>query len=255
MNDSSVFARKLLWLTLCEMKSRYRGTWAGFLWVILNPLVFFAAIYVAFHESLGGGAPRYPLLLAAGLLPWTFVSSTLGTHANALCASRALLLSLPLDPWLIVGSKVLDQFVSFAVVLAVLLGVFGKGLAFSPGFFAAIFLCVANLLFFVTASLRGICALQVFFRDTQFVLQFVNGVMFFLTPIFYAESSMSPLLRAAQHWNPYYSVIHPFQVCLTGGSRGEFLAAIAHGVCFSLAIGLCARLFCRYRENALYRAL
>jgi ABC-type polysaccharide/polyol phosphate export permease len=249
------FLRKLFWLTVCEMKARYRGTVAGFLWVLAHPLVSFTAICFAFSHNLGRDTERYPLFLVAGLLPWAFVNGALTSNVNALCSARGLLLSLPVDPWLVLGAKVLDQFVTFLVVFALLVAAFHAGLPLEPWRVVGLVLAVGNLLAFVTVTLRGLALLQVFFRDTQFVLQFVNGVLFFLTPILYPVASMPPALRTWQWANPYFAVLRPFQLCLAGGTFAEFGQSIAWAVCFTLGAALVAHLFCRYRANAIYRVL
>lgn len=258
MNSSQsfrVFVRKLYWLTLGETKARYRGTFAGLLWVLVNPLVYFAVIWLAFHENLGRSHGSYPLFLVASLIPWTFVSSTLSSNVNVLCASRGLLLSLPVEPWLLVGAKVLDQFVNFAIVLTLMTMAFGREL--EPGIwrYGALLLAVGNALVFAAVALRGLASLQVFFRDTQFILQFVNGVMVFLTPIFFPLTAMPVTLQRLQVLNPYFAIIHPFQVCLTGGSLSTFGEAFARALGCTLLTALVGRFAFRYRDHALYQAL
>ena len=70
-------------LTFSEMKGRYRNTWAGFIWVIINPILMFSVQALVFKHILRLNMERYYLFLLGGLLPWIFISSTLNMTCNA----------------------------------------------------------------------------------------------------------------------------------------------------------------------------
>ena len=72
-----IFSRQLISLTLANMKARYRKTFAGFLWVILNPIILYSVQSVVFRKILKIELPDYSLFLLGGLLPWIFITSTL----------------------------------------------------------------------------------------------------------------------------------------------------------------------------------
>ena len=71
------FWRQVLALTRANLKARYRKTAAGFLWVVLNPLILYAAQSLVFERFLNLRVPRYSLFLGSGLLPWVFSAQTL----------------------------------------------------------------------------------------------------------------------------------------------------------------------------------
>ena len=64
-------------LTVASLKSRYRKTFAGFLWVVLNPLMMFGVQSLVFKTFMKIQVPDYHLFLLGGLLPWIFFSSTI----------------------------------------------------------------------------------------------------------------------------------------------------------------------------------
>ena len=63
-------------LTIANMKSRYRRTFAGFIWVIMNPILVFLIQNFVFRNILNIKIDHYVLFLLGGLLPWIFISQT-----------------------------------------------------------------------------------------------------------------------------------------------------------------------------------
>ena len=67
----------LLALVWREVKARYRGSFLGFLWTLLNPLMFMAIYSLVFTVYLRIEMASYPVFLFTGLLPWIWFSSAL----------------------------------------------------------------------------------------------------------------------------------------------------------------------------------
>ena len=72
-----IFIRQLISLTFANMKARYRKTLAGFIWVILNPIILYSVQSIVFRKILKIDVPDYSLFLMGGLLPWIFITNTL----------------------------------------------------------------------------------------------------------------------------------------------------------------------------------
>ncbi|MFI5143876.1 MAG: ABC transporter permease, partial [Thermoanaerobaculales bacterium] len=77
-----------------ELRARYRGTFLGYLWSLLNPLLLLGVYTVVFTFVIPARAPThvpYPLFLFAGLLPWLFASGALLDAAVVLADNGPLL--------------------------------------------------------------------------------------------------------------------------------------------------------------------
>lgn len=80
---------ELLWaLTLKQLKVRYKRATLGILWTVLNPLLQMVVLTTIFLLVLRIPVPRYPLLLLAGLLPWTFSPPGLAAREGPLSRHR-----------------------------------------------------------------------------------------------------------------------------------------------------------------------
>ena len=68
-------------LTLREIKARYKQSFLGFFWIILNPLfqmIIMSFIFSNIMKMTGIGVP-YPIYLYAGLLPWLFFANSIAS--------------------------------------------------------------------------------------------------------------------------------------------------------------------------------
>ena len=55
-------------MTRKELKVKYKNSILGFVWSLLNPLLYLVVFYVAFAEILGSAIPSFPIFLLSGLL-------------------------------------------------------------------------------------------------------------------------------------------------------------------------------------------
>jgi lipopolysaccharide transport system permease protein len=239
-------------LTFSEMKGRYRNTWAGFIWVIINPILMFSVQALVFKHILRIDMERYYIFLLGGLLPWIFISSTLNMTCNAFITNREILLSFQVNPLAILASKVLDNFINFISPFLILLFIlFWQnefniiGLTLLP--FLMLLLLIGTFLislFFAT--------LQVYFRDAQFILSFALSILFFLTPIFYPAEMVPENLQWLVTINPIYALIRPFQIALYEGNLSLMGEAIIRSILFNLSIFITCIWFWRNKRNELY---
>lgn len=198
------------------MRSRYRKTFAGFLWVIANPIINFCVQALVFQAVLKVNITHYPVFLVSGLMPWFFISQSVTSHASCLVNARELLLGFKLNPLTVVCSQVLDNFVNFLcstfiVMLGILL-VNHLSLSFLQLF---IFFLNSLLLFgFVFLLTTIVSIFHVFYRDVQFVCSFLMNITFFTTPIFYLPESIPHEFQWIFKINFFYPFIRIFQSSL-----------------------------------------
>lgn len=211
--------RDLLWLLVTtDLKLRYKGSALGFLWGLLNPLMQLAILAFVFTHIFGGeprgadapAALNYPLFLLAGLAPWTFVAQSVGRAGDAVLSKSPLLRKVAMPPSLFPLASALSSLVNFLlslpalVVLAVLLGApIGWGLLYFP-------IGVLVLTVFLIGAALMVSALNVFFRDTQHLVEILLSMAFYLTPIIYPLAMIehaAPSVALVLRWNPMTALI------------------------------------------------
>jgi ABC-type polysaccharide/polyol phosphate export permease len=195
-----------------ELKLRYRGTWLGFLWTMLNPLVMMVVYTLVFSTIMRIGIAKFPPFLLCGLLPWMMwftESITSGTnclldHAgflkNAVFPSEIL-------PIVSVGVGMMSYVFSLPV-LFLLLAVFrvelGWPLLALPVIMAVQFSFTLGIVFLTSTY-------NVFFRDLRYIVQHILLAVFFLTPIMYDFSIVPERLRWVFKLNPLSTIIDSYR--------------------------------------------
>ncbi len=239
-------------LTLAEMKGRYRNTIAGVLWVMINPLILFGVHALIFKYILKLNVDRYFIFLLGGILPWVYIHGTISQTVHSLITMRESLLSFQIHPISVIISKSIDNFINFLIPFFFLMVVLADQASYNP--MGLLFLPIALIILFigVTSLAIFLSVLQVFFRDTEYISNFMLSIMFFLTPIFYPRHLIPEKYQILVDLNPFYSFIRTFTVTLWDFNYEALFASIINGGAFMIGSVLLARFLWRKTRNELY---
>lgn len=202
--------RELLYfLTLRDIKVRYKQTVLGAAWALIQPF-FTMVIFSLFFGRLAGvpsdGIP-YPLFAYVGLLPWTFFSNATATSGNSLVANSNLITKVYFPRLIIPGASVAAGLVDTAigyVLLFAMMVYYDIRPSWSLVFIPAI-IALTALFSFATGVLFS--ALNAKFRDVRYALPFVLQIWMFLTPIIYPTSLLSAKYQWLLYANPLTGII------------------------------------------------
>ena len=242
-------------LTLASIKSRYRKTWAGFIWVILNPLLMFGVQSLVFKKFLRLDIPDYFLFLLGGLLPWIFLNTTIQMGTPVFVTQSQLLRSFKINPMVILSSQVIDCFLNFlASFILILLPLY---LLSDRSFLSLLLLPIALIpLFLGTLGLTiTLSILNVFFRDLNFVMGFFFSLLFFLTPVFYPKEFVPHEYQWMISFNPIIYLIDPFRSVIYQNDIGLFFIAFIKGMAVAIGFIFLSFYTWRRRRNEFYRML
>jgi ABC-type polysaccharide/polyol phosphate export permease len=215
---------RLIYIMTCaNLKSRYRNTIYGVLWVILYPVLIYAAQVFAFTMIFQLKDPNYPLYLLAGLVPWIFITQSVEMCTGSYLNWGSNLKNLPVPPIIIPFIQLLDNFINFFgafYLLLIVYAVLGK-----VSFFVILVSLIPTLLLAVFVS--SICTMFALFnlkyRDLKFVLSFLFTLLFYLTPIFYNIELVPDKFKWIVGNNPFYYMLRPFQELLLRGVTDSYL--------------------------------
>jgi lipopolysaccharide transport system permease protein len=239
-------------LTVSEMKGRYRNTWAGFAWVVLNPIIMFGVHALVFKHIMQIQLDRYYVFLLGGLLPWIFVSSSLTMTSHTLITSREILLSFQVSPLAILASKIIDNFVNFLAPFSMVFISLLFQEEFSLVGLATVPLSMTLMLIFTYCFSSLTAIAQVYFRDVQYILNFVMSILYFLTPIFYPKEMVPKSLVWIVEINPFYAIIHPLQIALYNYNFDVLMLALSKSIIVTIITISIFILFWRRKRNELY---
>jgi len=214
--------RELLYfLTWRDILIRYKQAVLGVAWAILQPLLTMVVFTVVFNKALGVQSPSsdvpYAVFSFTGLLPWQFFAGALSRSGVSLVGNANLLTKVYFPRLVIPVAAVLGGLVDLGISFLVLLALMAAyGIAPT---WHVVFLPLFVLLAFATAVAVSLwlSALNVLYRDVQYIIPFLVQLWMFVSPVIYPISSIpAGPLRVAFALNPMTGVIGGFRWALLG---------------------------------------
>lgn len=228
---------------------RYRRASFGLLWAVGLPLVQAIVLAVVFSRVVRIDTPiRYVTFVFAGMVGWTFVSTTISQASTAIVdgASMSNRIYFPRAVLPLVG--VAANMYGLVITLVLLVGmaaVFGGRLGVGLLWLGpAVVMAVA-----FTASLSLLAAgLHVYFRDIRYIVQAVLTVWFYVTPVVYPLGLTHGLLRLAEQLNPATGVVELFRLSVGAGDPGWGVTMLISAAWILGLSALALYVHCRYNR-------
>lgn len=232
----------LYFLTLRDIKIRYKQTLIGVAWVVLQPVLttaIFTVIFSTFARFDTGRVP-YPLFALSGLSLWLFIQTSISLASTSFVNNTSLITKVYF-PRLIVPlaaalATLFDMLFSIAilVILMIYFGVTSTVQLIA----APLFVFLAVVLAVAVGTLFS--ALNVRFRDVKFALPFMLQVWMIASPIFYPTNLLSEKWRLVFALNPLTGILEGFRSSLFGLPFDWPVIGLS---CLSLVILTAASLF------------
>ena len=229
LKDLWTYRELLYFLTLRDVKVRYKQTAIGVLWAILQPVLTTAIFTVIFTQfaRLDSLQIPYPLFALSGLLLWLFVNTSIGTASNSLVNNSNLVTKIYFPRLIVPLAATLSGLIDLALGFLLLIGLMiYYGIAISWQIvFAPLFIVLAILLALSFGTLFA--ALNVRFRDVKFALPFALQIWMFISPIFYPADILSEEWRTVFAFNPLTGILEGFRAALFGSKFDWFAVGVS----------------------------
>ncbi|HKO80838.1 MAG TPA: ABC transporter permease, partial [Chitinophagaceae bacterium] len=175
-------SRELLYFFVWrDVKVKYKQTYLGILWAILQPLLLMLIFYFIFSRTLDiKVGMHYPTYAFSGLILWGLFSSGITNSSESLLSNAPIIRKIYFPRILIPLASLLTALVDFLfafVILFILLIVFQQPIGWTALFFFPLAIVISFLSSFGIGSLLG--ALNVKYRDFRYLLPFSMQLLFF----------------------------------------------------------------------------
>lgn len=238
------------YLTEREIKARYKQSFLGFFWVVLNP--FFQMLIMSFIFSKimkvnNLGVP-YPIFLYAGLLPWLFFANSLSNATEELIENASLIKKIYFPRQILILAALLSKAFDFALSsLIFLLLMIWFRVPFTPYMLLFFPLFALQFLFTYGVSLF-LSATNLFYRDVRYLLSLIITLWFYLTPVLYATELFPERYRWIFKINPMSVFINAYRQVLLAHDWPNFQSLLI-GAALSIIIFLLSFRFFKHLEG------
>jgi lipopolysaccharide transport system permease protein len=201
--------RNLIWqLAWSEFKLRYKNSILGYFWSLLEPLLMLIVLYFVFSNLMKVQVEYYQMFLLLGIILWGFLSraTTIGMFSIVGKPGMVKKIYFPRDIFVISSCITALLMSIFESLIFIMFMVFFRvpisiNLVYAP----LILLC----LFVISLGLSlALSALNVFFRDVQFIWQVLLQIGYFATPILYTIDIFPKNLQKFVLLNPIARILN-----------------------------------------------
>jgi len=220
------FRELIYFLTWRDVKVRYKQTALGAAWAIIQPFITMVVFTLIFNRmaKVDSGNIPYPIFSYVGLLPWGLFTKALTETGRSLVAHRAMITKIYFPRLAIPIASVLGGVVEFALGFVVLVGMMlyyrfapNSGYQLQLGW-ELLTLPLFLLLAIFTALGVGLwlSALNVLYRDINYIIPFLTQFWLFITPVAYPSSKIPARFQMLYALNPMTGVVEGFRWALLG---------------------------------------
>lgn len=220
-----------------DFKTKYKRSFLGVLWSLLNPMLTMAVQYIVFSTLFRFDLPHYQVYLLSGIVMFNFVSEATNQALVSITGNAGLITKVYMPKYVFPITKVLSACINliFSLIALYMLIIF-SGLKITWIHLLLPFPIINMIIFAIGFSLI-LAALMVFFRDMQFLYGVFIVLWNYMTPIFYPESIIPGRYRLILELNPMYHFIRYARNIILDGSIPTFKANL---ICLVFSLGTLA---------------
>jgi lipopolysaccharide transport system permease protein len=183
-----------------ELRARFQGSTAGWIWAVVAPLVAIAVytfafttnLQLPFADDLGGRRVAYALFIFSGIVIFNFFSemafrSPMLLHEYAHFIKQTI---FPSDMLAVIATLRATAYTAISVCVMLLFQLLVTGSL--PWTVVLIPLVFLPLMVFLVGMAWFLCAVGAFTRDAGYLMINVVPLFMFATPVFYPHNSLSP---------------------------------------------------------------
>lgn len=210
-------------LVIKDIKLKYRRSFLGYLWSVLNPLLTMLVMWAVFVHMFRFEIENYPTYLIIGQTIFAFMTEATTNAIFSITSNASLIKKVYVPKYIFTMSKVTSSLVNLLFSLVAMILVFViNGIQFHLKMIFIPFIILEVYIFSMGLGLL-LAQAAVFFRDIQYIYSVLTTAWMYLTPIFYPVDSLSQgMQKLITTINPMYSYIAQFRMLVLENQMPSF---------------------------------
>lgn len=179
-----------------ELKIRYKNSFLGFFWSLLNPLITVFVLTFVFKSYVGMQTKNLSAYILAAYLPFVFFQMSVLDSAQSVLSNVQLIKKIYFPREILPLAQIISNFIHLLLALLVFFGylvvVYLMNPQVSPFQLTSLYLPLVLLVNFALAAGLGllVSALNTFYEDVKYIVSVLLYIMFFLCPIMYFSENV-----------------------------------------------------------------
>ncbi len=215
----------LLELIKRDIKLKYRRSFLGYVWSVLNPLLIMIVLTVVFSSMFKKNIENYPIYLLCGRTLFEFMKTGTMNGLKSVTANAALMKKTYIPKYIFTVAKVSSIFVdtifsfgAFFIVMIATRTPFHWQLLYLPVILVQLYIFTLGVSFWLAE-------MNVFFRDIEYIYHAICTAWMYLSALFYPIERLPVALQVfVKVFNPMYYYIFQFRdIALHGRMPGPRL--------------------------------
>ncbi|MBI6873582.1 ABC transporter permease [Clostridium aciditolerans] len=211
--------KNLIWkLTVKDLKVKYKRSFLGIAWSLLNPLLTMIVLTIVFQSIFRFNIANFPVYLISGQVLFNFFSESTNLAMSSIFRDGQLIKKVYIPKYIFPISKVLFSFINMSIsLIAIFLVCILTGVKLT---YAAI-LAPLGLIYIAIFSMGFglmLCSIGVFFRDLEHIYSVILTIWSYLTPVFYPINIIPQKYIIFILYNPMYYFIDYFRQTILYGN-------------------------------------
>lgn len=235
-----------------DFTRKYKRTVLGMAWSVLSPLLNLLIMWLVFAHLLGSNVDHYAIYLFTGQLVFSYFSDATNMGMSSLLNNAGIFTKVNVPKYLFLFSQNVSSLINFGLTMVIyFIFVALEGLPFTWKFLLLLYPVLCMIIFNTGLSLV-LSALQVFFRDMQYLWGIVTQLIMWLSAIFYSVESFPQQAQDLFLLNPLYLYIRYFRLIVLEGTIPPLAfhaAALGYALLF-FALG--CQMYKKYNQEFLY---
>ncbi|HET6846709.1 MAG TPA: ABC transporter permease [Anaerolineales bacterium] len=225
LGDLWTYRELIAFMIWRDLKVRYKQTMLGAAWAVIQPvltMLVFNFVFGTVAKVPTDGVP-YPIFSYTALLPWGLFTTALNTASRSLTANQNMITKIYFPRLVLPIASVLGGLVDFAIAFVILIVMlfYYRVTPTAAVWTLPLFLLLALITALGTAL--WLSAINVQYRDVNYVLPFLTQFWLFLTPVAYSAKVISEKWQIVYSLNPMAGVVNGFRWALLGTDTGPGL--------------------------------